>query len=261
MGLRFEAVLEKFPFRPQETESLVKTRRTDLIDHCVRIVLAALACSLAFPAVAAPAFDTEINKTVWKMLYGLTDAQVNDPVWLSQDADGDGLTNQAELIAGTNPLLPASTIAITNETADATSAFLTFATIKGKLYTIEFTTTLDVPGSWAGFQPVVQVMGNGLAQTVAAPRIPNAFYRTSVQDVDTDGDGVSDWAEIVTGYDPNNTHTNGATLDDHTALVAQLPNENIITVTATDPATTQPPDAATPPRRLLDRLRSAVAAP
>ena len=229
------------------TASLMKTRQSELIGYLARSVLVLFACSLALPALAAPAFDPAINKTVWKMLYGLTDAQVNDPLWLSQDADGDGLTNQAELIAGTNPLLPASTVAITNETADATNTFLTFATLKGKLYTIEFTTTLDVPGSWAGFQPAVQVMGNGMAQTVAAPRITNAFYRATVQDVDTDGDGVSDWAEIVTGYDPNNTHSNGAALDDHTALVGQLANENIITVVATDPATTQPPDATTPP--------------
>ena len=208
-------------------------------------ILASIACAL--PALAAPAFDAEINKTVWKMIYGLTDAQVNDPTWLSQDADGDGLTNQAELTAGTNPLLPGSTIAITDETADATSAFLTFATIKGKLYTIEFTTTLDVPGSWAGFQPAVQVMGNGAAQTVAAPRIPNAFYRAVVQDVDTDGDGVSDWAEFITGFDPNNTHSGGAPVDDHTALVGQLANENVVTVVSTEPSTTQPPDDATAP--------------
>ncbi len=48
--------------------------------------------------------------------------------------------------------------------------------------------------------------------------------------MDTDGDGVSDWAEIVTGFDPNDTHSNGAAQDDHTALTAQLANENIITL-------------------------------
>jgi microcystin-dependent protein len=97
--------------------------------------------------------------------------------------------------------------------------------------------------------PAVQATGNGNVQSVTAPRLtsPQAFYRATVQDVDTDGDRVSDWAEIVTGFDPNSTHSHGASVDDHTALTTQLPNENIVTLTATEPSATQPPNAQTTP--------------
>ncbi|MGI8820535.1 MAG: DUF1800 family protein, partial [Chthoniobacterales bacterium] len=204
-------------------------------------------CSLALASGAAAAIDPAIDQTVWRMLYGLTDAQVNDPIWLAQDSDGDGLTNGAELMAGTNPLAANSSLRISSVTASGTNAAVTFPSVSGKLYQVEYTTNLQAPASWSGFQPVVQVMGNGLSQTLTAPKIPNAFYRVTVQNVDTDGDGVSDWAEIVTGFDPNNTHSDGAPIDDHTALTTQLAVENIVTAVATDPVTTQPPDANTAP--------------
>ena len=66
-----------------------------------------------------------------------------------------------------------------------------------------------------------------------------------VQDVDTDGDGLSDWAEKVTGFDPTTANTNGASEDDHTALTNDLLTENVITVTATKATATQPADAST----------------
>ncbi len=181
------------------------------------------------------------------MLYGLTDAQVHDPIWLGQDTDADGLTNQAELSAGTDPFKATSRLGTSALTADAATVSMTFPSIKGKLYRVEFTTTLNAPASWSAFQPAVQVMGNDASRTLVAPKVPGAFYRIAVQDVDTDGDNVSDWAEIVVDFDPDDSHSNGAELDDHTALTGQLAHENIVTLTATIPSTTQPPDSATPP--------------
>ncbi|MDQ6656152.1 MAG: DUF1800 family protein, partial [Verrucomicrobiota bacterium] len=209
-------------------------------------IFAALAFSLPLLSRATP-IDPEIDKTVWKMLYGLTDAQVNSSAWLAQDDDGDGLTNGAELTAGTNPLRADSYFRVISLTTSPVSTALSFPSAKGNLYVVQSTTNLQAPDTWAGLQPAVQVMGNGLVQTLTVPRVANVFYRVIVQKVDTDGDGVSDWAEFVTGFDPNNTHSDGAPVDDHTALVSQLAAENVITVVATDPATTQPPDAATAP--------------
>lgn len=181
------------------------------------------------------------------MTYGLTAAQVNDPVWLAADDDRDGLTNGEELVAGTNPLSSQSTIAITNITSDASSVYLTFPTLRGKMYRVEWNGKIEDPSGWQGFVPAVQLTGSGNPQTLAAPRITDASYRVTVEDIDTDGDGVSDWAEIVSGLDPNNAHTKGGASDDHTTLANDLVSENIITLTATDPATTQPADAATTP--------------
>ena len=199
-------------------------------------------------ARAQAQIDSAIDKTVWKMVFGLSDAQVNDAQWLARNDDGDGLTNGEEFRAGTNPLQASSTLTVNAVTSSQRSGvILTIPTARGKLYVIENTTTLESPASWVGFVPAVQATGNGNAQDITAPRISGAeaFYRAVVQDVDTDGDRVSDWAEIVTGFDPENTHTNGAPVDDHTALTAQLPNENIVTLIATEPSATQPPNAQT----------------
>src|ERR1700712_4828315 len=112
-------------------------------------------------ASASATIDTAINKTVWKLAFGLTDAQVNDPAWMALDTDGDGLTNDEELTAGTNPLRANSTDAISGATADPNYAYLTFPSAKGKLYGIESTTALDVAGSWAPLSPAVQGIGDG----------------------------------------------------------------------------------------------------
>ncbi len=78
------------------------------------------------------------------MLYGLTDAQVNDPAWLAQDTDADGLSNQAELIAGTDPLRATSRLAVTTVTAGRHDRLASpSASVKGKLYTVESTTRFE----------------------------------------------------------------------------------------------------------------------
>ena len=179
------------------------------------------------------------------MLYGVSDAQMSDPNWLTQDDDRDGLTNGAEFAAGTNPFSAMSTAAITKITADASNVYFTVATQNGKLYAVEWNTSAENSSGWTAFQPAAQLVGNGAVQTLAAPRVADAFYHITFQDIDTDGDGVCDWAEIVAGLDPKNAHTHGAPTDDHATLTTDLLTENMVTLTASDPATTQPPNAAT----------------
>ena len=190
--------------------------------------------------------DTGLNTTVWKMLYGVTDAQANDPAWLVRDDDGDGTSNGAELAAGTNPFSPASRLAVTATNASDSIVTLAVPTVSGKVYLLHSTNNLADPASWAAASPAVQVSGDGSTKTLTAARTSAAtFYRVVAQDIDTDGDGVSDWAELAVGLDPTTAHTRGAALDDRATLAADLAGENVVTITATKASATQPPDAAT----------------
>ena len=219
------------------------------------LVLAAVAVSRADAQI-----DYRIDQTVWMMLYGVTQAQIESPAWLAGDSDGDGMSNGAELIAGTNPFDPNSIFDVASMSQNATGLVFTFPTQAGKLYSLESTTDLSSTSSWAALVPAVQVEGTGGPMMLAAPNTGanERFYRVRVQDVDSIGDGVSDWAGIITGFYPNTAST-GGTANEHSALLADLAMENIITVTATKATATEPtPGAAATDSGIITVTRGGV---
>jgi uncharacterized protein (DUF1800 family) len=198
-------------------------------------------CLAAAPKARAQ-IDNGIDQTVWMLLYGVSQSQINDPNWMAAAPNGDGLTNAQKLTAGINPFDPNARLAVTSISQGPAGPAFTFPTQPGKLYSLQSTSDLTLPsGGWASFSPAVQVLGVGGPMTLTAPTTSatNIYYHVVVQDVDTDGDGVSNWAELITGFNPNNSTTDGVT-NDHTALVADLANENVVTITATKPTATQP---------------------
>src|SRR3712207_2838926 len=83
------------------------------IGRAARAVFSACLLALLMSGVTARAqIDTALDRTVWKMVFGLTEAQVKDPEWLARDDDADGVSNGTEFRAGTNPLEASSTFAI-----------------------------------------------------------------------------------------------------------------------------------------------------
>ncbi len=214
-------------------------------------LLTASVLSAGFNVASARAdIDASINQNVWKMLYNVSDAQISDPAWLAADDDGDGATNAEELAAGTNPFSATSRLTVNSTVANPDgSTSLAFPTSAGKSYVLQVSRNLSNASGWVSPNPAVQIAGDGTTKTLTAPAtVPGTaqtFYRVVVQDVDTDGDGISDWAEKVTGFDPTTAHTHGAAEDDHTALTADLAQENVITISAAKSTATQPPDAAT----------------
>ena len=187
-----------------------------------------------------------INQTVWKMLYGVTDAQFNSPTWLTSDDDGDGIRNCDELIAGTNPFSAGSAIKITAITSTDTTASFTFPTASGKQYVLQTSTGLGTSAVWSVLSPSVTAMGTGADVTLTAPKGgSNSFFRVLVQDVDTDGDGATDWAEKAIGYNPNSATSDG-THADGAAISSALAAENVVTIATTKATATQPPDSNTP---------------
>ena len=210
------------------------------------VILAALGAAAA-PLLAQ--VDPAINREVWKQQFGVLDAQLNEQPpytgWLSQDADGDGVSNGAEFIAGTNPFkkLPGdANFRAPAVTADPSHLALTFPTVVGKFYTAEGNASLVDAWTSSG---VPGLTGDGTAKTLTVPMSAGHFFHLAVTDQASQGDQVSDWAKHVLGLSLN-TPLGAQTSYDHSSLAADLQVQNVVTLAALDTATTQPPDAATP---------------
>lgn len=94
------------------------------------------------------------------------------------DADGDGMTNLAEFLAGTDPLNPSSRLAVTGYGLGPGGFSMSFATVAGKTYAVDYSDTLQ---GWS-------VLRSGIAGTGGMVQVndPSAggdaqrFYRLRV---------------------------------------------------------------------------------
>ena len=202
---------------------------------------AATAAALFFALAPAPTrASLDVNPAdgipdIWALRYS---AGALSP---TADTDGDGQKNSAEAAAGTNPSQPGSVIRITSVTADANGVHLTFPTEQGKRYQIQTATALIGP-TWVDLGTPLAPDGSGtLTATNNAAGATSLFYRVRVQDIDSDGDGVSDWEEMQIGFDPYNSHSNGLSgADDLAAITGALGATNVVTVSSSGVPITEP---------------------
>lgn len=139
---------------------------------------------------------------VWEMIHGASGLPPGG------DADGDGFTNAAESIAGTAPRSAASFPCQTIETTPGTSPLTTlrWPSLAGKTYRLEFSTDLGPGAVWQDLA-VSPGTGQPLLFSHSPGALSRAFYRVRIGDSDRDGDGVSDWEELVLGFDPGTSAT------------------------------------------------------
>ncbi len=111
----------------------------------------------------------------------------------NEDNDGDGISNQDEALAGTNPL-DAQSFHRLNLTAMPSAVRLEWP--ENPLKKFELFTSDDLRFTSA--------MTGSIGSGVEIPtNSTNQFFRLSVSDRDTDGDGVTDAEESMLGTDPN----------------------------------------------------------
>ncbi|MDR3458098.1 MAG: DUF1800 family protein [Verrucomicrobiae bacterium] len=204
-----------------------------------RIAGALAALLMAFPA-GAQMIDLNGNgmSDVWEWVYNAT----NLPP--AADLDNDGVSNINEATAGTDPFNAVSLPKISALAVSPTNAVISMPAQLGKLYQLQSTTNL---GSTNWLTETSTVVRTGTSFAFPSPG-GNAmkFYRVVVADVDTDGDGVNDWEEYKLGLDPSNALSNatldgnGVAMGDYQYATNLLAQQNVITVTATDPVTVQP---------------------
>jgi hypothetical protein len=93
------------------------------------------------------------------------------------DEDGDGVTNAAEDVAGTNPLDANSVFRVTNiARPNATTVSVTWSSVSGKIYQLESAPTPDGTYTSVGNQ----VTANGSTSNESVTAITPAFYRVLV---------------------------------------------------------------------------------
>ncbi len=210
--------------------------------------VAAFVCTLL--AIARADLDLDGNGLgdVWEAKY-------RPAVLLaSGDEDGDGRTNLEECEAGTDPFAAEDIFAIRDITPQGEDLLLRWPTQAGKRYQVQRTATPGEPSSW---DPVPgHLEGTGGELEISTPRLagPLAFYRIVAADVDTDGDGLTDWEEIQAGYDPHADHqascgcgeTCGCGPDcvcggsDLERLTEALQGTPVVSISATDADATEP---------------------
>jgi uncharacterized protein (DUF1800 family) len=208
----------------------------------VHFFRALLLICLAAGSVTARAQMVDLNNDgmsdIWQWTYNAIGVNPN------ADPDGDGFSNQQESIAGTNPFNSNSYPYIASMSYSATNFSATAPCAPGKQYQLK---SIDTLGDTNWFVEANLVARSGTNVTLTAPVTSTAkFYRVSISDVDTDGDGVNDWEEYQLGLDPLNPFSNGQqdangnAIGDYAYVTNMLASQNVITIAATMLTATQP---------------------
>jgi hypothetical protein len=206
--------------------------------------LAVLWAALIAPGILhAQKIDLNGNgiSDIWELVYGAGSLDPNG------DADGDGVPNGLECIAGTNPFDSNSVPRIAALAYSSTNFTVSMPCALGKQYQLQSLPVLsgDTGANWTN--EMTLVARTGTVVTLSAPAdVAGRFFRISISDVDTDGDGVNDWEEYKLGLDPtkavSNNHLdgNGQPMNDYAYAVGQLAYQNVVTIAAIDPTANQP---------------------
>lgn len=166
------------------------------------------------------------------------------------DPDGDGFNNLQESIAGTDPFDATSYPHIAFSAVAGTNFSVTVPSALGKVYTLESVTALGAT-NWVVETNLEATSGTNVALTVPASPVMK-FYRVSVADTDSAGSGMTDWEKYAVGLDPSNAWSNGQQdmngnpISDYSYTTNLLAQQNVITITATDPTATEPDPGVKP---------------
>ncbi len=175
-------------------------------------------------AVKAQALDNNANQQsdIWEIRYAAQNLAA------LADADHDGFSNALESVAGTNPLDASSFPAVGMSRGIAGEVNLQWPSERGKSYAIYGSPDLNP----ANFTLLGTLMGHGtsITEALATNGQTRWFFRLQATDVDSDGDGLSDWEEATIGFNPQLDHSDRDDTEDLTRVQSTLNAASTITV-------------------------------
>lgn len=173
---------------------------------------------LCLLAGLGPARGLDLNgnqqSDVWELHFNATGLTAQ------ADADGDEVSNRDESIAGTDPRQESS-VPLLYPAPTATW----WPGVEGKYYTLQANPDLAT-GTWSA---VASLTGHALVLSNAWDAAPGAGYRRLlIQDLDSDGDQLSDWEEAQLGLNPQATNSERYELNDRQWAQAGFTNTNTV---------------------------------
>ncbi|HBI31858.1 MAG TPA: hypothetical protein DDY45_07465, partial [Verrucomicrobiales bacterium] len=154
-------------------------------------VLIVLVATFSFPSILFGLVDFNGNgvSDIWELQYGATVAE-------DFDSDNDGISNQAEGIAGTDPHDPTSLLALEHPDLDEAEVRFSWSAEAGKSYRIE---RWDPTVSGWSEAALILPLSAAAVQSVTLDRLDGGVFRLVSSDIDMDGDGLSAWEEVLMG--------------------------------------------------------------
>ncbi|MDC0324834.1 DUF1800 family protein [Akkermansiaceae bacterium] len=154
-------------------------------------ILIVLVATFSFPSILFGLVDFNGNgvSDIWELQYGATVAE-------DFDSDNDGISNQAEGIAGTDPHDPTSLLALEHPDLDEAEVRFSWSAEAGKSYRIErWDPTVN---GWSE-AALILPLSAAAVQSVTLDRLDGGVFRLVSSDIDMDGDGLSAWEEVLMG--------------------------------------------------------------
>ncbi|HMJ91366.1 MAG TPA: DUF1800 family protein, partial [Candidatus Acidoferrum sp.] len=158
---------------------------------------------------------------IWELLYG---SQVVATKNLSAplDSDRDGMSDPFEATAGTDPFDAGSVARISQVQLSTNALGASFNVFLNGDMGKRFQLQVNEAGFGNAAQWITRstvVLRTNSVVTLATPADkPAEFFRATVGDVDTDGDGLNDWEEYQLGLDPLSATSNGQADENGTPL-------------------------------------------
>ncbi len=152
------------------------------------------------------------------------------------DTDGDGQTNLAESMAGTNPFDARSVVKMTRISVSSATVTLSWNSVANQRFQIQSSADMK---SWQDLG--TPFVGTGLEMTATFGLLANQkYFRVAVSNQDSDNDGVTDWEEGIAGFNPNLAYSRGGATDDLTLLQGALQAAtDTVSIVASDPYATR----------------------